>query len=362
MDTISGCSTTTHTPFKNDKHSFPLIVNFITGVNGQAGSFLAEKCLNDGEYVLGLIRRSSTPTTKNIDHILDNPNFELIEGDITDFGCMFNIISNYNPNRIYNTAAQSHVHTSFNQPGLTWDVTAKGVLNILECLRLINYNCHFIQFSSSEMFGSEIDGVETIYELGSKKPIRVGGYQDENTRMNPQSPYGIAKLAGYNLTRLYRDSYNIKASNAILYNYESERRGEKFVTKKICKYIGDVCNKRTTNKLQLGNLDAERDWSYCPDSMTAVRLMSKQFFADDFVIGTGETHSVKAFVEAAFETAGLHWEDYVEINNSLKRPSEVPYLRANPKKIKDTLQWESTVKFKDLVKIMVEYEIGQTKR
>jgi GDPmannose 4,6-dehydratase len=363
----------------------------ITGINGQAGSYLAEELLREGYKVDGIIRRSANPNFCNISGILNK--ITLHEADITDQQSLIPIIKK-RYTHIFNAAAQSHVATSFQQPTLTMQVTGIGVLNLLETIREHSPESRFLQFSSSEMFGDQYDHFEKVYCPGGycfgnkvkntglfEQPFREELLaQDEKTMMNPQSPYGIAKLAAYNYTRLYRQSYGLFASNVIMFNYESPRRGAKFVTKKITNYVKNLTkdeiylgqiawsNKHTQNSkiypsiqqvglrpnLQLGNLDAMRDWGYCPDYMRGCRMVLEHTVPEDYVLATGETHTVKEFADEAFNAVGLHSSEFVQIDESLKRPSEVSYLCGNAEKIKKDIGWEPTVKFKELVKIMVE--------
>lgn len=356
----------------------------ITGINGQAGSYLAEELLKEGYTVDGIIRRSANPNFCNINGILNK--ITLHEADITDQQSLIPIIKK-KYTHIFNAAAQSHVATSFQQPTLTMQVTGIGVLNLLETIREHSPESRFLQFSSSEMFGDQCDLFEKVYCPGGycfgnkvkntglfEQPFREELFaQDENTKMNPQSPYGIAKLAGYNYTRLYRQSYGLFASNVIMFNYESPRRGAKFVTKKITNYIKELLSifkSQGTNKfydyplLHLGNLEAQRDWGYCPDYMKGCRMVLEHDKPEDYVLATSETHTVQEFLFESMKylpNVGLFdgcifrdWESLIRIDESLKRPSEVSYLCGNADKIKKDIGWEPTVKFKELVKIMVE--------
>jgi GDPmannose 4,6-dehydratase len=341
----------------------------ITGINGQAGSYLAEELLEQGYEVHGIVRRSSNPNYANLARVLSK--IKLHEGDLTDVFSLSRIIRGNDFTHIFNAAAQSHVHTSFVQPKLTWDVTAQGVLNLLEVIKDYSPTTRFLQFSSSEMFGDQYKTGPRFTEIGIIFPHQ---YQDEDTPMNPQSPYAIAKLAGYNAVRLYRKSYGLFASNVIMFNYESPRRGENFVTQKIAQYVRnlekvyhnlsdyaytseEIKNQELLNipKLKLGNLDAKRDWGYCPDYMRGCRMVLEHDKPDDFVLATGETHSVEEFLEEAFSLLPnkIKWQDFVEISDEFKRPSEVPYLCGRADKIKQEIGWEPKVKFKELVKIMV---------
>lgn len=339
-----------------------MYISFITGITGQDGSLLADHLLSLGHNVIGLVRRCSHNNTERIKSILNNKNLILVDGDLADFSSLYRVINEYRPHYIYNLASQSFVKSSFNQPIYTFDITGKGVLNILEVIRLLHtnyYNPKFYQASSSEIFGDQ-------YDLDNNdKPI-----QSENTAMNPQSVYGISKLAGYHLTKLYRKSYGIFASNGILFNHECERRGEEFVTKKISKYVGRMyaeCGHRIKNfiltnnpypKLNLGNLSAKRDWGHAKDYIKGMELILNHSEPDDFVLATGETHSVEEFVEEAFKYIGLNWKDYINIDPGLYRPSEVPYLRGCAGKAERELGWKPQVKFKELVHEMVQYEIN----
>lgn len=344
----------------------------ITGINGQAGSYLAEELLEQGYEVHGLVRRSSNPNYANLARVLSK--IQLHEGDITDVFSLSRIIRDAGYTHLFNAAAQSHVHTSFSQPKLTWDVTAQGVLNLLEVVKDYSPTTRFLQFSSSEMFGDQYKIHPRRTDIGIVFPHKC---QDEDTTMNPQSPYAIAKLAGYNAVRLYRKSYGLFASNVIMFNYESPRRGENFVTQKIAKYVSKLIHTiynlsdyaYTTEEmkhkellaipnLKLGNLDAMRDWGYCPDYMRGCRMVLEHDKPDDFVLATGETHTVQEFLEEAFSLLPikLNYQDFVEISDEFKRPSEVPYLCGKADKIKREIGWEPTVKFKELVKIMVNID------
>ena len=323
----------------------------ILGVTGQDGSYLAELLLDKGYCVVGIARRVSTDNTSRIFHLLDNPDFELKSGDITDPFSLYNILSSYEPiTEIYNLAAQSHVGTSFDQPSLTWDVTAKGVLNVLEYLASTDSSAKLYQASSSEMFGDSFSTLD-----GEK-------FQDENTVFNPQSPYAIAKLAAHHSVSLYRNSYGIHASCGILFNHESERRGDNFVTRKITKWIGDNYESLGENSLYLGNLYAERDWGHAEDYVYAMWLMLQQEEPDDYVICTGETYSVEDFLNEAFRCINIwDYNEYVSIDKELLRPSEVPYLRGKCSKAEEVLGWKPRTSFKQLVERMVEFDLGRSR-
>lgn len=342
----------------------------IFGITGQDGSYLAELLLNKGYEVTGITRRVSVPTLMRINHIL--PKIKIIEGDITDAFSVSNVVKEEQPDEIYNLAAQSHVGTSFKQPSLTWDVTAGGVLNILEAIRYSGRkeDIKFYQASSSEMFGKNYNLREGLAEM-----IK---YQDENTPFMPQSPYAIAKLAAHHLVRNYRDSYGIFACSGILFNHESERRGEKFVTRKITKWIGEFkkwamdcgyvspsfdgddicCNDSKFPKLRLGNLDAKRDWGHAEDYVRGMWQMLQHKDSDDYVIATGETYSVRQFLDVAFKYIGISdWEDYVVIDPEFYRPAEVDYLLGIPQKAKQVLGWEPEISFNKLVERMVDSDV-----
>lgn len=337
-------------------------IALITGILGQDGSYLAEFLLEKNYDVVGIYRRSSSPNFSRIAHIKHK--IRLVEGDVTDYTSLFQIIHDCCPDEIYNLAAQSHVHTSFKQPFYTNEVNYIGVLNFLEILK--RYKCKFYQASTSEMFGSEIE---------TSRGLALGGepYQDEYTRMTPNSPYAISKLAAHNAVKLYREAYGIHASCGILFNHESPRRGDEFVTKKITDYVRklkplivktitgdngekytDCHNFHTLGNLKLGNLDAKRDWGYAKDYVEGMWAMLQQEKPDDYVLATGETHTVKEFLTEAFSQIGVKdWESFVEIDNSLKRPSEVPYLCGYADKAKRVLNWVPKTTFKELVRIML---------
>ena len=380
----------------------------IFGVTGQDGSYLADLLLEEGYSVVGVARRSSVDTTERLEHIKDyrGVDFTLVEGDITDGFCVADIINKHEPDEVYNLAAQSHVGTSFKQPTLTWDVTGGGCLNILEAIRVSprSHDIKFYQASSSEMFGKNFTSVpvseDTVGDSLVKTETGVNylKYQDENTAFIPQSPYAIAKLAAHHLVRNYRDSYGLHASNGILFNHESERRGENFVTRKITKWIGrflawekqnatsipslcrfgideehiaiprermylDMIRTPMFPKLRLGNLKARRDWGHAKDYVRAMWLMLQQDEADDYVVATGETHSVEEFLEHAFEHAGLgHWGEYVYIDPEFFRPAEVDYLLGDPSKARRKLGWEPEIKFRRLAELMTEADIDEELR
>jgi GDPmannose 4,6-dehydratase len=318
----------------------------VTGITGQDGSYLSEYLLDQGYKVVGLYRRSSTNNTSRINHILNHPNLSMEEFDLTDPSGCNRIINNYKPNEFYNLAAQSHVGTSFIQPTTTFEINAVGVINILESIRNLSPDTKFYQASTSEMFGRNYQ---------DKNGIK---YQDEKTQMLPQSPYGIAKLASYHMLQIYRSSYNIFGCSGILFNHESPRRGENFVTRKITKYLAELIKKKRNDKLHLGNLDAYRDWGHAKDYIVAMHLMLQNDKPDDYVVATGETHSVREFVSKAFGRFDLDYNDYVVIDPQFYRPAEVDYLMGDPSKAKAVLGWNNNISFNDLINDMIECDLN----
>ena len=325
----------------------------IYGVTGQDGSYLSEFLLNKGYKVYGVTRRSSVDNTARLHISLTNKRFELVQGDVTDMSSIYRLLSNVQPHEVYNLAAQSHVGTSFEQPTNTWNVVAQGCMNILEAIRSMSRRPRFYQASSSEMFGDS-------FECDDSDCLEA--YQDEYTVFNPQSPYAVAKLAAHQATTLYRNSYDIFACSGILFNHESERRGENFVTRKVTKYIAKLHQALDEGGdipiLSLGNLNVERDWGYAPEYVEAMWLMLQQENPDDFVISTGETWTIEDFVIEAFRCIDIYeYKDYVKIDEKLRRPSEVYYLRGKSDKAKELLGWSPKVSFEQLVKIMVDHDI-----
>lgn len=316
----------------------------ITGITGQDGSYLTELLLDKGYEVHGLIRRSSSFNTQRINHIYKDPhnhsktNLFLHYGDVTDMGSLVDLIYTIQPNEVYHLAAQSHVRVSFDLPEYTGDVTGLGTIRILEAIRKSGIDTRFYQASSSEMFGS------------AHPP------QNESTPFEPQSPYAAAKVYAYWLTRNYRVGYKKFASNGILFNHESPRRGETFVTRKITRALAAI-RAKTQDVLFLGNLEARRDWGYAPDYVAAMWKMMQCDTADDFVIGTGEAHSVHEFLDEAFGYLNMDWKKYVKIDPRYYRPNEVDFLQADPSKAQRMLNWEPRVFFKDLVRIMVDADL-----
>jgi GDPmannose 4,6-dehydratase len=315
----------------------------ITGITGQDGSYLAEFLLAKGYEVHGIIRRASTFSTHRIDHIYTDPHIRgtrlfLHYGDLSDSGHITNLMYNIEPEEVYHLGAQSHVRVSFDIPEYTGDITALGTTRILEAIRRSGIKTRFYQASSSEMFGS------------SPPP------QNENTPFQPRSPYAAAKVYAYWMTVNYRNGYDLFACNGILFNHESPRRGETFVTRKITRALAAILAGKQ-DKLYLGNLKAKRDWGFAPEFVECQWLMLQQDRPDDYAIGTGETHSVEDFLEAGFSYAGLDYRDYVEIDPKYFRPTEVDALRADITKAKKHLGWEPKVKFQELVKIMVDTDM-----
>jgi GDPmannose 4,6-dehydratase len=320
----------------------------ITGITGQDGSYLAELLLEKEYKVIGLYRRSSTDTTGRIKHILNHPNLTLEEFDITDPSGCSNILRKYQPDHLYNLAAQSHVGTSFKQPSTTFQIDTIGVINLLEAIKQDSPQTKFYQASTSEMFGSNYT------EINGQK------FQNENTSFLPQSPYAIAKLASHRLVQIYREAYNLFSCSGILFNHESSRRGENFVTRKITKYIGQLSNNLLHNnqKLHLGNLSASRDWGHAKDYVEAMFLMLDSSIADDYVISTGISYTVEDFLNRSFGLIGLNYKDYVYIDPEFYRPCEVNYLKGDSSKALNNLGWKPKISFDQLVKEMVTSDIS----
>lgn len=376
---------------------WPQRVALITGVRGQDGSYLAELLLEKNYKVVGVARRASAPNNTNILSCLSNPNFELVTGDVTDYASVSGILNKYKPQEIYNLAAQSFVKASFDQPFHTFEVDTLGVVNFLEVMKKDLPESKFYQASTSEMFGksyserkvgyiSNVDPATGLSADGKILPESqrstkfvfpndvIGGipekYQDENTPFMPQSPYGIAKLASHHMVRLYRESYGLHASCGILFNHESPRRGIEFVTRKItdyvaklyhqfdrAEYMGDTDLIDEFPKLQLGNLDAYRDWGHAKDYVRGMWQMLQQDTSDDYILCTGESHTVRDFCKAAFDVIGVNYEDWVEVNPAFYRPAEVDYLRGVSDKATRKFGWINHYSFEDLVQEMVKADI-----
>lgn len=320
----------------------------ITGITGQDGSYLAEFLLEKGYQVHGLKRRASSLNTDRVDHLYEDPHsfgarMLLHYADLTDGSSLGNLIYDIRPDEIYNLGAQSHVKVSFEVPEYTAATVAIGTLRLLEAIRRTGLACRFYQASSSEMFGA------------TPPP------QSETTPFHPRSPYACAKLFAHNITVNYRESYGLHASCGILFNHESPRRGETFVTRKITRAVAQI-KLGLENRLYLGNLDARRDWGYAPDYVRAMWLMLQRDEPDDCVIGTGDAHSVREFAELAFASAGLDWREHVEIDPRYFRPAEVDYLLADASKAHRMLGWEPPISFEELVRIMVESDLAELER
>jgi len=320
----------------------------VTGVTGQDGSYLSELLLNKGYTVYGCHRRTSTPSTSRISQVLNHPDFHLIEFDLTDASGIHETISGIKPHEFYNLAAQSHVGTSFKQPNTTFDIDCNGVIHILEAIKQHSPGTRFYQASTSEMFGRNYSQIKD----GKK-------YQDETTEMLPQSPYGVAKLASHHMVTIYRDAYNLFATSGILFNHESPRRGENFVTRKITKYLGEYIKNPHIPTLKLGNLAAYRDWGHAKDYVRAMHLMLQAPEPSDYVISSGDTYSVQHFLDLACEMAGIeNADDIYEIDPEFFRPCEVDYLCGDSTKARRDLGWTQEYSFEELVKDMLLFDCG----
>jgi GDPmannose 4,6-dehydratase len=314
----------------------------ITGITGQDGSYLAELLLSKGYRVVGVARRSSTVTYERIEHLLDD--ITVVQGDLHDQGSLLSMLEEYEPTEVYNLAAQSFVPTSWNQPALTGDITALGVTRILESIRYVNSKIRFYQASSSEMFGRVVEVP-----------------QCETTPFYPRSPYGVAKVYGHWITVNYRESFGMFATSGILFNHESPRRGLEFVTRKISNAVARI-KLGQTNELRLGNLESQRDWGFAGDYVDAMWRMLQHDEPGSFVIGMGETHSVREFCEIAFGHLDLDYNDYVIQDERFYRPAEVDLLISNPEKARSILGWEASVSFKELVTMMVDADVEHLKK
>ncbi len=320
----------------------------ITGITGQDGSYLAELLLSKGYEVHGIIRRASTFNTGRIDHLYQDPHVNgvhlfLHHGDLADSSNLAQLLNQLEPDEIYHLGAQSHVRVSFDIPEYTADVTGVGTIRILEAIKRARVRTRFYQASSSEMFGN-----------ADETP------QSETTPFHPRSPYACAKVYAYSITVNYRESYDLFACNGILFNHESPRRGETFVTRKITRAVAHI-KEGLQKKLYLGNLDASRDWGFAPEYVEAMWLMLQQDVPDDFVIATGETHSVREFLEEAFSYVGLEWQEFTEIDPRYSRPAEVDELVGDPSKARKILGWEPQTRFRDLVRLMVDADLDMVR-
>ena len=309
---------------------------FITGITGQDGSYLAELLLEKDYEVYGMIRRSSSFNTARIDHIFNE--VELVFGDLSDGSSLNQLMRTIRPDEVYNLGAQSHVRVSFDIPEYTSDVTGMGTLRLLDAIREEGVQCRFYEAGSSEMFGQVRETPQT-----------------EETPFHPRSPYGVAKVYGYWITRNYREAYGMYAVNGILFNHESPRRGPTFVTRKITRALGAIL-RGEQDVLKLGNLDAKRDWGYAPDYMEGAWRMLQAPEPEDYVLATGETHSVRDFLDEAFGYVGLDWKDYVVFDERYLRPAEVDLLVGDYTRAREKLGWEPTVRFQELVRIMVDHD------
>jgi GDPmannose 4,6-dehydratase len=314
----------------------------ITGITGQDGSYLAELLLSKGYRVVGVARRSSTVTNERISHLLDD--ITVVQGDLHDQGSLLGLLEEYQPTEVYNLAAQSFVPTSWNQPALTGDITAIGVTRILEAIRFVNPKIRFYQASSSEMFGK-------VLEVPQK----------EDTPFYPRSPYGVAKVYGHWITVNYRESFNMFATSGILFNHESPRRGLEFVTRKITDGVAKI-KLGLAKDLHLGNLESQRDWGFAGDYVDAMWRMLQQDKPDSYVIGMGETHSVREFCEIAFGRVDLDYKEFVKQDERFYRPAEVDLLISDPTRARTELGWEPAVSFKELVTMMVDSDMERVKK
>jgi GDPmannose 4,6-dehydratase len=318
----------------------------ITGINGQDGSYLSEYLLDLGYEVHGILKRNSVAEnqTSRIDSVFNR--VKLYYADMTDIASLIRVINKVEPNEIYNLAAQSHVRISFDQPIYTVNATGLGVLNLLETVKEINPKIKIYQASSSEMFGNSVD---------------TDGYQRENTPMHPVSPYGCAKVFGYNICKNYRHSYNMFISNGILFNHESPRRGTNFVTNKVCKEVVKI-KLGMSNQLVLGNLDASRDWGHANDFVKAMHLIMQLDKPDDFVCATGISHTVRELCDYAFKLVDLNYLDYVSSAEKFLRPEELNFLKGDPSKLKQVTGWEPTYTFETMIEEMIEYWLNEFKK
>jgi len=310
----------------------------ITGITGQDGSYLAEFLLEQGYRVVGMVRRSSTENFSRIQHLTER--VDVVQGDLLDQYSLIALLQAYRPSEVYNLAAQSFVPTSWNQPVLTGEFTALGVTRVLEAVRLVDPSIRFYQASSSEMFGKVRETPQT-----------------EDTSFYPRSPYGVAKVYGHWITVNYRESYDLFACSGILFNHESPRRGLEFVTRKVTYNVARI-HLGLADKLSLGNLDSQRDWGYAAEYVQAMWLMLQQDQPDDFVVSTGETHSVQELVGIAFGHVGRKWQDHVVIDPTLVRPAEVDLLLGDPSKARRVLGWEPKTSFAGLIRMMVDADIA----
>ena len=326
----------------------PILKAFITGITGQDGTYLAELLLDKGYEVHGTVRRSSSINTNRIDHLISKYSkgnqLNLHYSDLLDSSSITNLINNINPEEVYNLAAQSHVSVSFSNPIFTTQVGTLGSISILEAIRNLDKDVKFYQASSSEMFG------------GASKEVL-----NEDSVFDAKSPYGASKVFAHEITKIYRESYNLFGVNGILFNHESPLRGETFVTRKISKAVGRI-SVGIQERLTLGNLDASRDWGYAKDYVEGMWKMMQHDHPEDWVLATGITKTVREFAEEAFDFVGLNWEDYVEVSEKYFRPNEVDYLLGDSSKAREILGWKPKVDFRGLVEIMVKHDINEAKK
>ena len=326
----------------------PILKAFITGITGQDGTYLAELLLDKGYEVHGTVRRSSSINTNRIDHLISKYSkgnqLNLHYSDLLDSSSITNLINNINPEEVYNLAAQSHVSVSFSNPIFTTQVGTLGSISILEAIRNLDKDVKFYQASSSEMFG------------GASKEVL-----NEDSVFDAKSPYGASKVFAHEITKIYRESYNLFGVNGILFNHESPLRGETFVTRKISKAVGRI-SVGIQERLTLGNLDASRDWGYAKDYVEGMWKMMQHDYPEDWVLATGITKTVREFAEEAFDFVGLNWEDYVEVSEKYFRPNEVDYLLGDSSKAREILGWKPKVDFRGLVEIMVKHDINEAKK
>jgi len=319
----------------------------VTGVGGQDGSFLAQQLLEKDYSVIGLVRRSSTPNTTNINSLLNDKRLLLVEGDLTDYISLNKIFRHNSIDECYNMAAQSHVFTSFEEPLYTTQTNYLGVMNILDNIQRFSPWTKLYQASSSEMFSNNIN---------------KDGRQNEDTPFAPQSPYGVSKVAAHYLCQLYRRNYGLFICCGVLFNHTGLHRGENFVTRKITKYVARLATEKVAEKLHLGNMEASRDFGDAEEYCKVIQLMMSQPQADDYVIGTGETHTVKEFCDRAFKYIGKDYRDYVVVDQLLFRPAEVNYLCADTTKAQNKLKWKYPLKLDDLISKMIDYDINLLKK
>ncbi|MBP7967432.1 GDP-mannose 4,6-dehydratase [Candidatus Woesebacteria bacterium] len=321
-------------------------VALVTGILGQDGPYLAKLLLEKGYKVYGLLRRYSKPSFDHLEYLGIDKSIDYAEGDLTDESSLINVVKNIRPNEVYNLAAQSFVGSSWEQAKLTTEVNSVGVLYLLNAIKFFSPTARFYQASTSEMFGLS----------------HVNGFQDENTPFHPRSPYGVSKVYAYWMTVNFRESYNMYTSNGILFNHESPIRGIQFVTRKITDGVARI-KLGLAQDLHLGDLEPKRDWGFAGDYVEAMWLMLQQDDPDDYVVATGQTHSVREFVELSFKAAGIeNWEKYVKKDPRFSRPAEVPHLQGNPEKAMKKLGWKPKLSFEELVKMMVEADIKRLEK